>query len=929
MARARRTEPRPRRLEALEARQVMSADPLADLLGGAISHHSALDPPPLLQHAALDAPPLVQHSELDLPPLAHHELEEPDFWLDPNDGFTLESQVGQIEQTLASAHLLTGLNTVRDNYGFSGSGQTVAVIDSGIAWDHFALGGGLGSGYRVVGGWDFTENDANPYDDGPSGFHGTHVSGIIGASGGVNSGVAPDVDLVGLRVFSDTGAGYFSWVESALKWVHTNRNAFENPITAVNLSLGTNWNASTVPNWANLEDEFAQLEADGIFISVSAGNDFASYNTPGLSYPAASPYVVPVMSVDDSGSLSYFSQRHTRGIAAPGRFITSTVPDYAGNNNGIADDYASASGTSMAAPYVAGASVLVREAMQFVGMSGITQDMIFDHLTATADTFFDSATNQNYKRLNLGRAIDALMPDDDYGSSVETAYNLGSLGGTLQSQSQMAMNGVIGKLDDADYFTFTAAATGRATFNTAGGTHQFTASWQGMGAAGWSVNSGSGYAMDVVAGQTYTVCLSSSSGLGYYGLNVSFENTFSFTDWGAVGVQQTQSNLTIGGEQWYRLAASRNGYLTVDAVADGANVSIELYNANLQRVAEGGATDRVDVLSTAGTEFYVRVSGTASGVGLRLTNAVAVSGATVHVIGTEGDDAIAFSTGTGGTHNGLSINGLVYAFSTSVYRDLAVSGAGGNDSLVLHGTPQKETVHLGVNSINLTGPGHVLAGSSFESIVVVGMGGGDVAYMYGSSGADTYRTYGDRVVMSGAGYSNRAVGFTMTYGYANGANDVAYMYGSASADTYRSYDNRVIMSGPGYYNSALAFAATHGFADGANDVAFMYDSAGNDVYRAYSDRAIMSGTGYNNRATGFASVTGFASTGNDAAWLHDSAGADQATVRDWGGAIDRALGGRIEARGFDTLLLYGNEGGLNSVDEDAVDYVFSKIGVWS
>ena len=56
------------------------------------------------------------------------------------------------------------------------------MIDSGIAWDHVALSGGLGTGYRVVGGWDFAENDADPYDDGPSGFHGTHVAGIIGSS---------------------------------------------------------------------------------------------------------------------------------------------------------------------------------------------------------------------------------------------------------------------------------------------------------------------------------------------------------------------------------------------------------------------------------------------------------------------------------------------------------------------------------------------------------------------------------------------------------------------------------------------------------------------------------------------------------------------------------------------------------------------------
>src|SRR5690606_34978102 len=144
-------------------------------------------------------------------------------------------------------------------------------IDSGIAWDHVALGKGFGSGYRVVGGWDFTEeNDANPYDDGPMGFHGTHVAGIIGSDDPHHTGVAPGVDLVALRVFNDMGQGQLSWGEQALQWVHNNRNSFENPITTVNLSLGTVWNADVVPAWGTLEEELQTLFNDGIVVTASA-----------------------------------------------------------------------------------------------------------------------------------------------------------------------------------------------------------------------------------------------------------------------------------------------------------------------------------------------------------------------------------------------------------------------------------------------------------------------------------------------------------------------------------------------------------------------------------------------------------------------------------------------------------------------------------
>ncbi len=482
-------------LEQLEDRLFMSADPVGGFLGGAISHHAIVDEIPAI----------------------HQSVEStPDFWIETRDQESLEDQFRQIDTALAEAHNQTGLNNVRTDYGFTGIGQTVAVIDSGIAYDHFALGNGFGSNYRVVGGWDFTgENDANPYDDGPSGSHGTHVAGIVGGDSGNDTGVAPGVDLVALRVFDDVGAGYFSWVENALDWVHTNRNNFENPITAINLSLGVSgWNAETIPSWANLEDEFAQLEADGIFIAVSAGNSFTSYNASGLSYPAASSHVIPVMSTDDSGLLSYFSQRSSRAIAAPGRSITSTVPDYAGNNNGITDDYATMSGTSMASPYVAGASVLVREAMEFVGYTNITQDTIYNHMIATSDSFFDSATNQSYSRLNLEAAIDALMPTDDYGSTEAGAYSLGTL------SSNISLSGHIGTLNDKDFFTFTADVAGTVSMSVTGD-HGLLPNCSVIDVNGTLANNVLSF--DVVAGESYTLSLETAAGhgIGNYDLDLA------------------------------------------------------------------------------------------------------------------------------------------------------------------------------------------------------------------------------------------------------------------------------------------------------------------------------------------------------------------------------------------------------------------------
>ena len=312
-------------------------------------------------------------------------------------------------------------------YGFDGTGQTVAVIDSGIAFDHLALGGGFGEDYRVVGGYDFAENDDNPFDDGPAGFHGTHVAGIIGSSDSEYSGVAPGVDLVGLRVFDDAGRGELEWVEQALQWVHDNKDSFENPITTVNLSIGANWNADTVPDFAILEDEFAQLEADGLFISVAAGNGFLNFGETGLSYPAVSEHVVPVASHDAEGNLSDFSQRDSRVLVAPGENLRSTVPDHL-FVGGRTDQFLASSGTSQAAPYVAGASAILRQANEFVGTENINQELLYQQFLDTADQIFDSVTGQYFDRLNLEAALESVV-NDRHSDSIETATDIGTVTG--------------------------------------------------------------------------------------------------------------------------------------------------------------------------------------------------------------------------------------------------------------------------------------------------------------------------------------------------------------------------------------------------------------------------------------------------------------------------------------------------------------------
>jgi hypothetical protein len=321
----------------------------------------------------------------------------------------------------------SGRDGAGQRFGLDGTGQTVAIIDSGIAYDHPALGGGFGRPYQVVGGWDFAEQDADPYDDAPFGFHGTHIAGIVASQAATARGVAPGVDLVALRVFDDQGMGKWEWVEQSLQWVEAHRNDFAHPITTINLSVGSLPSHPSTSQWQILEDEFQRLRAAGVMIVVAAGNGFVDQPVAGLNLPAASRWVVPVASVDPQGQLSTFSQRQADILAAPGERVLSTVPDYLLGRDGDRNDFDRASGTSMAAPFVVGASVLVRQAMERHGIQSITPELIQQHLQASAVTRQDSQTGMRYYELDLDRALQRLVAPSNAASAAAPANHAAPL----------------------------------------------------------------------------------------------------------------------------------------------------------------------------------------------------------------------------------------------------------------------------------------------------------------------------------------------------------------------------------------------------------------------------------------------------------------------------------------------------------------------
>lgn len=250
----------------------------------------------------------------------------------------------------------TARNTLHDNWafnnGYTGKGVTVAIIDTGIA-PHPDL---IKPNRRIIGFKDFVNNRSEPYDDEG---HGTHVAGIVAgnghSSGGRFRGIAPEANLVGVKVLNANSTGTISDVLAGMQWVLNNRKKYK--IRIVNISFGAQ--SSQSANRDPLSRAARRMVQEGLIVVAAAGNSGPEPET--INSPGVSPSVITVGALDDRQNrltMASFSSRgptldgyHKPDIVAPGVAIASL------GNKGA--DYVSMSGTSMATPMVSGALALL------------------------------------------------------------------------------------------------------------------------------------------------------------------------------------------------------------------------------------------------------------------------------------------------------------------------------------------------------------------------------------------------------------------------------------------------------------------------------------------------------------------------------------------------------------------------------------------
>ena len=188
------------------------------------------------------------------------------------------------EPDMATAIAQTQADVAQSTLGLTGRGVKVAIIDTGVDYDHPDLGGCFGPGCRVEKGYDFV---GDAYDSGtnpvavPDNFpddcngHGTHVAGIVGADGGVR-GVAPGVNYLAYRVFGCNGT------TSADVMIAAMERALADGADVLNMSIGAAYQWPQYPT----AEAATRLVNKGVVVVTSAGNNGANgmYSTgaPGL-----------------------------------------------------------------------------------------------------------------------------------------------------------------------------------------------------------------------------------------------------------------------------------------------------------------------------------------------------------------------------------------------------------------------------------------------------------------------------------------------------------------------------------------------------------------------------------------------------------------------------------------------------------------------
>jgi subtilisin family serine protease len=303
------------------------------------------------------------------------------------------------------------------NLGYTGSGQNIAILDTGVDKTHPFLSGKVVSEAcystpSLTGDTSLCPNGQSSQTGSGSAvpcslsqcFHGTFVAGIAaGNDPTVLPGFAKSSNIIAVQVFhkannvSECGSSVpcivasDSDILSGLEYVYSLRNSYQ--IAAANLSVGGGvYTAYCDSYFPSYKSEFDTLQSVGIAPVVASGN---SGYVNALSSPACISSAISVGSTNDSDQVSSFSNRASfLSLMAPGESVTSSMP---GGGTGTG------SGTSFATPAVAGSIAILKQKNPSASISAILAD-----LESTGKSISDSSNGLSFPRIRVDLATQSL-----------------------------------------------------------------------------------------------------------------------------------------------------------------------------------------------------------------------------------------------------------------------------------------------------------------------------------------------------------------------------------------------------------------------------------------------------------------------------------------------------------------------------------------
>lgn len=545
--------------------------------------------------------------------------------------------------------------------GATGQGQVVAVLDSGARLGHeflssriiagacFNTNGPSGSVSRCPGGATTATTLASSDDcTDPALFgcgHGTHVSGIAAGfntnlgAGEPAHGVARDARILSINVFStfplsqcgNLGAPYtgciLSWSSdqiAALDHVYSLRNTYA--IGAVNMSLGGGEFASACTTDA-VRPAVQQLTNAGIAVVIAAGNDSfdASVGAPGCI-----PEAITVGSTTQGDVRSDFSNWGTLvDIAAPGSAILA--PYINGSSN---VDYSALSGTSMAAPHVAGAFAAIRTAAPSASVADILAALraTGTSVTAAGVTIPRMNVDQALARLSTGTPTTTTLngpATSSLGQPVTFTITVSATGGTPTGTVSL-------RRDGTEVATATLAG-GQASITTSSlpqGALSMTAAYVGSP----SFRASQSAALRHTVGAPPTPANDNFA----QGMVLTAPGTLAATNVGATRESGEPAHLGSTGHSrsiWFRLTPAA-GTVTLDTCGSAIDTVLAVYTGtSIGALTEVAANDdhapcnlasRVQFTAVAGTTYHIAVAGYGEAAGA-ITFTSAFTAATVQV----------------------------------------------------------------------------------------------------------------------------------------------------------------------------------------------------------------------------------------------------------------------------------------------------------